>query len=94
LDCAGQGLHIAEEIDHRQWMTAAHCALGTLYRDLLALPQASQHLERALHLANETCSLHWIRTASGHLASTLVLAHELPQAENILKAALTPTTFH
>jgi DNA-binding CsgD family transcriptional regulator len=92
LDFAQQGLHITEEIDHRQWMTAAHCALGTLYRDLLALPQARKHLERALHLANETCSLHWIRTASGHLASTLVLAHELPQAENILKAAVTPTT--
>lgn len=92
LEFAGQGLGIAEEIEHRQWLTAAHCVLGTLYRDLFALPQASQHLERALYLANETCSLHWIRCTSGHFASTLVLAHEFAQAENILKAALTPTT--
>ncbi len=92
LEFADQGLHIAEEIDHRQWMTAAHCALGTLYRDLLALPQARIHLERALHLANETCSLHWIHTASGHLASTYVLARELSLAENILKVSLSSAT--
>ena len=92
LEYAGQGLHIAEEIDHRQWMTAAHCARGTLYRDLLALPQARQHLERGLHLANETCSSHWIHTATGHLTSTYVLANALPQAENTLEATLTPTT--
>ena len=41
LECAGQGLRIAEEIDHRQWMTAAHCALGTLHRDLFALQRPS-----------------------------------------------------
>jgi tetratricopeptide (TPR) repeat protein len=92
LECAGQGLRIAEGIDHRQWMTAAHCALGALYRDLLALPLARQHLEQALPLAHETCSLHWIHSVSGHLASTYVLVHELLQAEETLKAALTPTT--
>lgn len=92
LDYAGQGLRIAEEIDHRQWMTAAHCALGTLYREVFALPQAWQHLERALQLANETCSSHWIHTATGHLASTYVLANAPLQAENTLKVALTPTT--
>jgi DNA-binding CsgD family transcriptional regulator len=92
LERAEQGLRIAEEIEHRQWMTAAHCALGTVYRDLLALSQAQQHLEQALHQALETCSSHWIHTASGHLASTYVLANALPQAEHTLKAALTPTT--
>lgn len=91
LECAWQGLHIAEEIDHRQWMTAAHCGLGTLYRDLFAFPQALQHLERALHLATEICSFHWIHTARGHLASTYVLAGELLQAERILKATPAPT---
>ena len=91
LECAGQGLRIAEEIDHRQWMTAAHCALGSLYRDLLALPQARHHLEQALQLANETSSFHWIRTATGHLASTYVLAHELRQAETILSGVFDAT---
>jgi DNA-binding CsgD family transcriptional regulator len=92
LEYAEQGRHIAEEIDHRQWMAAAHCVPGALYRDLFVLPQARQHFERALHLANETCSLHWIRAATGHLASTYVLANDLLQAETILQAALPPTT--
>ncbi len=92
LECAWQGLHIAKEIDHRQWVTAAHCALGTLHRDLLALPQAQHHLERALHLATEICSSHWTHTTSGHLASTYVLADELLQAERILKTTLDLTT--
>jgi DNA-binding CsgD family transcriptional regulator len=73
-------------------MAAAHCALGTLYRDLFALPQAFQHFEQTLQLANETCSLHWIHTSIGYLASTYVEAREPLKAENILKAALAPTT--
>jgi tetratricopeptide (TPR) repeat protein len=92
LEYAEQGLRIAEEIDHRQWMTAAHCALGVLYRDIFALPLARQHLEQALHLAQETCSLHWIRTATGHLASTYVAANALLQAETVLQTAPPPTT--
>jgi DNA-binding CsgD family transcriptional regulator len=91
LAYARQGIHLAEEIDHRQWMAAAHCALGTLYRDLLAFPQALQHLERALHLATETCSFHWIHTARGHLASAYVMAGELLQAERILQTTPAPT---
>src|SRR5260370_1933857 len=91
LECAGQGWGVAEKTDHRQWMTAAHCALGALYRDLLALPQARHHLEQALQLANEISSFHWIRTATGHLASTYVLAHELLQAETILSGAFDAT---
>ncbi len=91
LECAWQGLRIAEEIDHRQWMTAAHCALGALHRDLLAFPEAQQQLEWALQLATEICSFHWIHCARGHLASTYVLASELLQAERTLKATSAST---
>src|SRR5260370_22088596 len=72
-------------------MTAAHCALGALYHDLLALPQARHHLEQALQLATETASFHWIRTATGHLASTYVLARDLPQAETLLSGVFDAT---
>jgi DNA-binding CsgD family transcriptional regulator len=92
LEHAQQGLRIAEEIDHRQWMTAAHCVLGALYRDLLALSPAQQHLERALQLATEIRSFHWIHSARGHLASTYLLASELLQAERILRATPASTT--
>ena len=91
LDCAEQGLRIAEEIEHKQWMTAAHCALGALYRDLLALPEALQHLEQVVQLAHKTSSIHWIRTATGHLASTYVLSHQLLQAETTLREAFDVT---
>ena len=92
LSLAQEGLGIAEGIEHRQWMTAAHCALGTLYRDLLMPSMARQHLEQALALAQETSSWHRIRTATGYLASTYILQNELEQAESILRNALDPST--
>jgi DNA-binding CsgD family transcriptional regulator len=88
LGLAQQSLEIAQEIEHRQWMTFAHWLLGVLHRDLLALPQASQHLEQALALAQEIGSLAWIHYASASLASLLLLSHELAQAESLLNAAL------
>ena len=51
LELAGRGLRIAEEIEHLQWTAGAHCALGEIYLDLLALPAARRHLERGLELA-------------------------------------------
>jgi tetratricopeptide (TPR) repeat protein len=89
---AQAALDIAEEIAHRQWMTGAHCALGALYLDLLALPAARQHLEQALSLARETASLFWIRSVTGFLASAYVLQGELTLAETVLNAALDPDT--
>ncbi|MGZ3611038.1 MAG: helix-turn-helix transcriptional regulator [Ktedonobacteraceae bacterium] len=92
LEFAQKGLEIAEEIEHQQWIVAAHCALGATYRELLALSLAQQHLEKALLLANKTCSLHWIRTATGHLASTYVLQKEHTRADSILNAAIDANT--
>ncbi|HYB00023.1 MAG TPA: tetratricopeptide repeat protein, partial [Ktedonobacteraceae bacterium] len=88
LEFAYKGLEIAEEIEHQQWIVAAHCALGATHRELLALPIAQQHLEKALQLANKICSLHWIRSATGHLASTYVLQKAHTRAETILHAAI------
>src|SRR5947209_20077886 len=42
LELARRGLEIAEDIEHRQWMTAGHRALGARYLDLLALSEAQQ----------------------------------------------------
>ncbi|HXZ05462.1 MAG TPA: tetratricopeptide repeat protein, partial [Ktedonobacteraceae bacterium] len=92
LEFAQRGLDIAEEIEHQQWIVAAHCALGAIYRELLALALAQQHLEKALQLANKTCSLHWTRTATGHLASTYVPQKAYSRAETILTAAIDANT--
>src|SRR2546421_549411 len=90
LEVAQRGLAIAEEIEHRQWMTAGHRALGALYLDLLALSEAQQHLEQALALAQEVGSWNWIRIISGFLAPTYLLQHDEASADSLLTAALEP----
>jgi ATP/maltotriose-dependent transcriptional regulator MalT len=88
LEVAQRGLAIAEEIEHRQWMTAGHRALGALYLDLLALSEAKPHLEQALALAEEVGSWNWIRIISGFLAPVYLLQHDLARADSLLTAAL------
>jgi tetratricopeptide (TPR) repeat protein len=60
------------------------------YLDLLALPEARQHLERALALAQEIGSRHWIRVVTGFLARVYLLQQDQASAEAILNAALEP----
>lgn len=90
LEVAQRGLAIAEELEHRQWMTAGHRALGALYLDLLALSEARQHLEQALALAQEVGSWNWIRIISGFLAPAYLLRHDQASADSILTATLEP----
>ena len=87
LELARDGLRITEEIEHRQWMTAEHLALGALYLDLLELTMAQQHLEQALALAQEIGSLYWIYNASAWLASVYIGLKDLARAEDHLTAA-------
>ncbi len=88
LECARKSLTIAEEIEHRQWLTAAHCVLGALYHDFLALSEAQRHLEQALALAQEIGSLIWLRYVTASLALTYVWQGALTQAADVLDAAL------
>ena len=90
LEVAHQGLAIAEEIQHRQWMTAGHRALGVLYLDLLALTEAQQHLEQALELAGDVGSRNWVSIISGFLAPVYLLQHDQVSADSLLTAALEP----
>ncbi|MGH2523836.1 MAG: tetratricopeptide repeat protein, partial [Anaerolineales bacterium] len=88
LDSGRSALEIAQEIEHRQWITAAHCELGAIYLDMLALPQARGHLEAGLALARETSSLLWVGNTSGMLASTCILQRDFDAAEAVLKDAI------
>ncbi len=90
LEAAQASLTIAKQIEHRQWLTSAHWQLGALYLDLLAPPEAQQHLEQALTLAHELGSWNWIRIVSGFLAPLHLLQQDLTKAESILTAALEP----
>src|SRR5438876_7945241 len=90
LEVARRGLAIAEEIEHRQWMTAGHRTLGALYLDLLAFSEAQQHLEQALALAQEIGSRFWTRIVSEFLALVSLAQHDVTRAESLLNAALGP----
>jgi DNA-binding CsgD family transcriptional regulator len=87
LEVAQHGLTIAEDIEHRQWMTAGHRVLGALYLDLLALSEAQQHLEQALAFAQEIGSWFWTRNSSALLASVCIGLNDLAQAEALLTTA-------
>ena len=90
LNRAQAGLEIAREIGHHQWQAAAHCALGALYLDLLAWPQAHEHLGQALALAQELGSLFWAQAVTGLLALACIGRGALDEARDVLEAALTP----
>ena len=92
LEAAQASLAIAKQIEHRQWLTSAHWQLGVLYLDLLALPDAQQHLEQALTLAHELGSRIWIRITAGFLASLYLLQENPIKAESILSAAIETDT--
>src|SRR3989454_4010000 len=95
LEVAQRGLAIAEEIEHRQWMTAGHRALGALYLDLLALSEARLHLEQAMALAQQIRSQFWIRLTIGLLARVYLLQQDPERAESLLSSQLSPDTpFH
>ncbi|MBF6589630.1 MAG: AAA family ATPase [Ktedonobacterales bacterium] len=90
LEAARQALTIAEEIEHRQWAAAVHWALGNVFLDLLALPQARAHLEEGLARARAIGSRHWMGCISGSLALACVALGDLSGAQAVLDAVLPP----
>ncbi len=90
LDSVRSGLAIAEEIEHREWTTAGHYYLGMLYLDLLALPEAQEHLERASALAHEIGSGYWIQSAAMWLTGVRIAQRDLAQARAVFEAAFGP----
>jgi DNA-binding CsgD family transcriptional regulator len=83
-----RALALAQEIEHRQWLCAAHYILGTIYLDLLALPEAKNNLEQALRLANEIGSLYLARMITKWLVLLLLQEQELAAAQALLDAML------
>jgi DNA-binding CsgD family transcriptional regulator len=90
MKMAREGLTLAEQIEHYEWMTYGHWELGALYLDLLAFPEARTSLEQALALAHEGGSWNWIRIISSFLAQTLILQQDLALTDSILSATLEP----
>lgn len=88
FEVAREGLALAEQIEHHEWLTLGHWQVGVLFLDLLALPEARRHLEQALALAQEIGSWNWVRIVSGFFARLLLLQGDLIRAETLLNAAL------
>jgi DNA-binding CsgD family transcriptional regulator len=86
LDLAHHAVETAEEIEHRQWIIGSHTVLGRLYLDLLAFPQAQQHLEFALDLARDLHSANWTQIAGAMLAMTYLRQGEPDLALALLAA--------
>lgn len=67
---AEQAIRLAQEMGHRQWLAAAHCALSRARLERFELDQARSSGERARQLALETRSYYWI----GNSRAALMLA--------------------
>jgi tetratricopeptide (TPR) repeat protein len=87
LEHARSALAIASAIEHRQWIAGCHATLGALLLDLLALPAAREHLERALDPARVLGSRLWAEIASAVMGSVCILQRDLSTAAAVLDAA-------
>jgi tetratricopeptide (TPR) repeat protein len=92
LATAQEGRLIAEEMEHKEWLTIAHCNLGIIYLDLLLPDAALRHCERAYALARETGSRHMIGLSAAFLASVCIQAGEPARAEALLREIVEPGT--
>jgi DNA-binding CsgD family transcriptional regulator/tetratricopeptide (TPR) repeat protein len=90
--CLRQGLEIAQEIEHRQWLCALGCAGGLLHLDLLALEEAQRIFAEARELARALGSWHWIRCAASFLALSLIQQGRLDEADSTLAEVLATDT--
>jgi DNA-binding CsgD family transcriptional regulator len=79
---------LADDIGHQEALLHGHGAMGQALQGLLALPVAIDHLERAVTLARELRSPHYIATLGGMLAAAYVEAGQLGRAESLLDATL------
>ena len=89
---AHEGLRVAEEIDHRQWRTAAHCALSAIHLDLMDPEAALGEAGRALELARETRSAHWIGCATAYRILALVGSGHRGAGSDVADAPSAPAT--
>ena len=94
LSCATEALRIATEIEHRQWITGAHCMLGRIYVLLLQPDPAMHNLQQALTLARELGSAWWIGHVTTDLVHAYLLKADLDSARLLLDGMLQDKAAH
>ncbi len=85
---AHQGLRLATEIEHQQWITGAHCLLGQIYVLMLEPTKALRHLNTGLPLAEALGSAWWIGNIRAYQALAYLLEKEYEQAETALRVVI------
>lgn len=83
-----EGLQAAIDIEHQQWIIAAHCLLGQIYVLTLEPALALRHLDTALPLAEKLGSAWWIGHIRGNQALAYLLEGRHKRAEDALQAAM------
>jgi tetratricopeptide (TPR) repeat protein len=86
------GLRIASEIGHREWVVCNRFALGILYAELFTPDQAWGQLKEALTLTGELRSPHYIHLVSAAITGAYLMADELESAQVCLEKAISPQT--
>ena len=81
-----EGLRIAVEIEHNEWLTVAHYGQGELYLGVLAVAEARVCLEWAQAVARASGSLHFYHLVTGSLASACIASGEITAAAEVLGA--------
>jgi DNA-binding CsgD family transcriptional regulator len=79
-----EGMRIATEIEHNEWLTIAHYAHGELYLGVLEFDKARGHLERARSVARTSGSLHFYHLVTGSLASACIAGGDVGGAAEVL----------
>lgn len=85
---AGESLRIATNIEHQEWIAAAHGSFGQIYLLLLEPDRAIYHLETALTVAQALGSGIWTKQLTPYLAMAYLLRRELGRAEAILTTVI------
>jgi DNA-binding CsgD family transcriptional regulator len=78
------GLALAQDLNHLQWLAAAHFGLGELYLDLLMPEAAAEQLERSLDFARQSNVPFSIRLQGAMLALASIRSGALDRAEALL----------
>ncbi|MEW6405874.1 MAG: LuxR C-terminal-related transcriptional regulator, partial [Chloroflexota bacterium] len=89
-----ESLRIASEIEHRQWITAAHYVLGHTCLLMLQADLAIQNLGQGFALAKELGSAWWIGNIATDLVNAYLLKNDVDQARSLLDPLLREQAAH
>jgi DNA-binding SARP family transcriptional activator len=86
------GVRIASEIGHREFVVTNRFGMGELYNEMLAPEKALVHLKESLSLAIELHSQNLVHDITGALAKSYILLNDHKEAQTCLDVVLSSQT--